>query len=84
MLSGSVRLEFRDLGLEVLLIQQQVISSLQYCEFHEKMESVGDLRGKDRRRAWQSVRWSTYFDVFAKQVGIETQPVPGDVESPLQ
>lgn len=26
----------------------------------------------------------THFDVFAEKVGVETQPVPGDVESPLQ
>lgn len=25
-----------------------------------------------------------HLDVFAEQVGVETQPVPGDVESPLQ
>lgn len=25
-----------------------------------------------------------HLDVFAEQVGVETQPVPGDVEPPLQ
>lgn len=51
---------------------------------HKKRGSVGDLGGKRRRREWQSVSWSAHFDVFAEQVGVETQPVPGDVESPLQ